>query len=128
MRPGSRRTALLASSRYAQEIVTRICVAGATGWTGRAVTKAILDDPTLELVAAVARQTAGQDLGEVLGIGVIGLPVVGSVDEALQSLFARHNTSSRPMRSRARSKRVAQRWPASRSTRSACRAIPSRPR
>jgi len=65
--------------------VTRICVAGATGWTGRAVTRAILDDPTLELVAAVARQTAGQDLGEVLGIGVIGLRVVGSVDEALQS-------------------------------------------
>jgi 4-hydroxy-tetrahydrodipicolinate reductase len=75
----------VASSRYAQQIVTRICVAGATGWTGRALSKAILDDPTLELVAAVARRTAGQDLGEVLGIGVIGLQVVGSVEEALQS-------------------------------------------
>ena len=34
----------------------RVCVAGATGWTGGAVAKAVLDDPELELVGAVARR------------------------------------------------------------------------
>ncbi len=62
----------------------RVCVAGATGWTGRAVARAILDDPDLALVGAVARHAAGQDLGEVLGIGTVGLTVSPSVEAALQ--------------------------------------------
>ena len=33
----------------------RVCVAGATGWTGGAVAKAVLDDPELNL-AALKRQ------------------------------------------------------------------------
>ena len=64
--------------------MTRVCVAGATGWTGRAVARAVLEDPALELVGAVARRAAGQDLGEVLGIGAAGLTIAASVDEALR--------------------------------------------
>lgn len=61
----------------------RICVAGITGWTGSAVAKAILEAPDLELVAAVSRGAAGKDAGEAAGLGAIGLPCVGSVQESL---------------------------------------------
>ena len=62
----------------------RVCVAGATGWTGSAVAKAVLDDPELELVGAVARQAAGQDLGATLDIGAVGLLISPTVDAALR--------------------------------------------
>jgi 4-hydroxy-tetrahydrodipicolinate reductase len=64
--------------------MTRVCVAGATGWTGRAIARAVLDEPGLELVGAVARRAAGQDLGEVLGRAPVGLAIVASVEEALR--------------------------------------------
>jgi 4-hydroxy-tetrahydrodipicolinate reductase len=35
--------------------VTRVCVAGVTGWTGRAVARAVRSAPDLELVAGVSR-------------------------------------------------------------------------
>ena len=64
--------------------MTRVCVAGATGWTGSAIAKAVLGDPALELAGAVARRAAGQDVGEALGIGRVGLVIAASVDEALR--------------------------------------------
>ena len=54
---------------------TRICIAGATGWTGRAIADGVLDAPDLELVASVSRSAAGSELG--------GAPVHGTVAEAL---------------------------------------------
>ena len=44
----------------------RICIAGATGWTGRALVSAIRASSSFELVGAVTRTSAGKDLGEVL--------------------------------------------------------------
>ena len=41
-----------------------VCIAGATGWTGRALVPAVVDAPDLELVSAVSRSAAGRDLGE----------------------------------------------------------------
>jgi len=41
--------------------VTRVCVAGITGWTGSAVAAAIDAADDLELVSGVARTAAGQD-------------------------------------------------------------------
>jgi 4-hydroxy-tetrahydrodipicolinate reductase len=60
-----------------------ICVAGATGWTGRAVAEAVLAAPDLSLVSAVSRSAAGQDLGRAWGGDANGVPVFGSVAEAL---------------------------------------------
>ena len=52
--------------------MTRVCIAGATGWTGRALVSGVLAAPDLELVCAVARSAAGRDLGEALeGIDVL---------------------------------------------------------
>jgi 4-hydroxy-tetrahydrodipicolinate reductase len=55
-----------------------ICMAGATGWTGRALVPAIVAAPDLELRAAVSRSAAG---GEIEGA-----PVFGSVAEALDGV------------------------------------------
>lgn len=65
--------------------MTRICVAGATGWTGRAVAAAALDAEDLTLVGAVARRAAGQDLGSALGRAPAGVSVSGSVEAALEA-------------------------------------------
>ncbi len=55
-----------------------VCIAGATGWTGRALVRAVLDAPDLALTSAVSRSAAGGDLD--------GVPVYGSVAEALDGV------------------------------------------
>jgi 4-hydroxy-tetrahydrodipicolinate reductase len=56
---------------------TRICIAGATGWTGGALVEGVLEAADLALVASVARSAAGTTLG--------GAPVYGAVAEALEA-------------------------------------------
>jgi len=59
-------------------------MAGATGWTGRAITDAILDSEDLTLAAAVARKAAGQDVALAIGRAEpCGVACVGSVEAAL---------------------------------------------
>jgi 4-hydroxy-tetrahydrodipicolinate reductase len=48
-------------------VTIRVCIAGATGWAGSELARAIASAADLRLVAAVARKHAGQKLGEVLG-------------------------------------------------------------
>lgn len=64
----------------------RVCIAGATGWTGRALVAAVAEAPDLSLVSAVSRSAAGRDLGEALGGDPLGVPVHGSVAEALEGV------------------------------------------
>jgi 4-hydroxy-tetrahydrodipicolinate reductase len=47
---------------------------------------AVLDAPDLELVSAVSRSAAGRHLGEVLGGLAPGVPVHGTVEEALDGV------------------------------------------
>ena len=54
----------------------RVCVGGATGWTGESVVAAILESDEFELTGAVARRTAGQSVGAV--------QITASVAEALR--------------------------------------------
>ena len=63
--------------------VTRVAVAGATGWTGRAVCDGVLDADDLALTGAVARQAVGHDLGELLGREPVGVHVAVSVEHAV---------------------------------------------
>ena len=60
-----------------------VCVAGATGWTGRALVPAVVAAPDLSLNSAVSRSAAGRDVGEALGGAALGVPVYGTVREAL---------------------------------------------
>jgi 4-hydroxy-tetrahydrodipicolinate reductase len=66
--------------------MTTVCIAGATGWTGRALVTAVLAADDLELRCTVARSAAGRDLGEALGGEPLGVPVRGGVDEALDGV------------------------------------------
>ena len=60
-----------------------MCIAGATGWTGRALVAAVVEAPDLSLASAVSRSAAGRDLGEALGGDPLGVLVHASVGEAL---------------------------------------------
>ncbi len=61
----------------------RIVVAGASGWVGRELVKAVAAAPDLELAGAVSRSAAGQDAGEAAGGARLGIMVAASLDEAL---------------------------------------------
>lgn len=63
--------------------LTRVSVAGATGWTGRPVAEAVGGAEDLELVSTVARSAAGMDLGSAWGGPANGVPVHGTVEEAI---------------------------------------------
>ena len=66
--------------------MTAICIVGATGWTGRAIVDGVLAADDLELRSAVARATAGEDLGVALGCEALGVPVHGDVAAALDGV------------------------------------------
>ncbi|MCI0703160.1 MAG: 4-hydroxy-tetrahydrodipicolinate reductase [Planctomycetia bacterium] len=61
----------------------RVCVAGASGWTGSAVARAILGSADFELSGAIARQSTGRDVGELLGVSGTGVTVSATLAEAL---------------------------------------------
>lgn len=61
----------------------KVCVAGATGWAGSELAKAIAVSEELELVAAISRQHAGKNLNEVLDIAGNKIPVFATIEEAL---------------------------------------------
>ncbi len=63
----------------------RVCLAGATGWAGSALSRGIFEAPDLELVAAVSRSHAGKTLGEVLDIQGLSTPVFETATAALKT-------------------------------------------
>jgi 4-hydroxy-tetrahydrodipicolinate reductase len=63
-----------------------VCIAGATGWAGRALVHGVLDAPDLTLRSAVSRSAAGQDLGEALRGETLNVPVYHTVGEALDGI------------------------------------------
>src|SRR5919197_1670884 len=65
---------------------TSVCIAGATGWTGRALVDGVLAASDLALASAVSRSAAGRDLGEALDGEPLGVAVHGSVGEALDGV------------------------------------------
>jgi 4-hydroxy-tetrahydrodipicolinate reductase len=63
-----------------------VCIAGATGWTGRALVRGVLDAADLSLRSAVSRSAAGQDLGEALGREPLQVRVYPTVVAALDGV------------------------------------------
>jgi 4-hydroxy-tetrahydrodipicolinate reductase len=61
----------------------KVCVAGATGWTGSVVSKQLLDSDEFELVGAIARSSAGRDLGETFGWGANGVMIHARLADVL---------------------------------------------
>ena len=64
-------------------MTVRIVIAGVTGWTGSALVKAVVTSADLELVAGVARASAGKDAGEANGLARAGATVFATLEEAL---------------------------------------------
>lgn len=65
--------------------MTRVVLAGATGWAGAALARGVARQSDLSLVAAVSRRAAGGTLGQALGEPDLATPVFATALEALQS-------------------------------------------
>jgi len=63
----------------------RVCVAGATGWAGSALSKGIFSSEDMELVSAISRNHAGKSLGDVIGVEGLTTPIFATAEEALQT-------------------------------------------
>jgi 4-hydroxy-tetrahydrodipicolinate reductase len=63
----------------------KVCLAGATGWAGSALAKAIYAADDMELVGGVSRKQAGRPLAESLNIPELSLTLSGSAAEALKA-------------------------------------------
>lgn len=63
----------------------KVCVAGATGWAGSALSQGIFNAADMELVAALSRSHAGKTLGQVIGVDGLATPVFGTVEDALKT-------------------------------------------
>lgn len=61
----------------------RVILAGATGWAGSALAKAIAEAHDISLVAAVSRKNAGKNLEIVVSDRQTSCPVFATADEAL---------------------------------------------
>ena len=60
-----------------------VCIAGATGWTGSVVARHMILSDEFEVVGALARQHADEDLGRAVGLPANGLTIVRTLDEVL---------------------------------------------
>ena len=63
----------------------RVCLAGATGWAGSELARGIAGCADLQLVAAIARRSAGRALGDVLGEPRLAAPVFANAAQALST-------------------------------------------
>ncbi|MGH8869648.1 MAG: 4-hydroxy-tetrahydrodipicolinate reductase [Actinomycetes bacterium] len=66
--------------------MTTVCIAGATGWVGRALVDAVRMTHDLVLASAVSRRAAARDLGDTVDRAPLGVPVFGTVAEALDDV------------------------------------------
>ncbi len=61
----------------------RVCLAGATGWAGSALSRSIAQSDDVDIVAAVSRTHSGRILGDVLGEPRLTCGIYGTAQEAL---------------------------------------------
>ena len=66
-------------------MIIRVCIAGATGWAGSSLAKAISKEKDLQLVGAVSRTHAGKNLGAVLNDSGLDVVVRASAAQAIES-------------------------------------------
>lgn len=60
-----------------------VCLAGATGWAGSELARALADVADISLVTAVSRTHAGRRLGDVIGVPHLAAGVFATAAEAL---------------------------------------------
>lgn len=60
----------------------KVCIAGATGWAGSALTKAVHEQTDMEVAGAVSRTRKGEKLSRVLGLEKTDVMITDSVTKA----------------------------------------------
>ncbi|MDI3280789.1 MAG: 4-hydroxy-tetrahydrodipicolinate reductase, partial [Bacillota bacterium] len=60
-----------------------VVVVGACGKMGREVVRAVQKEEDLRLAGAVDRNEVGREIGELLGLGPLGVPIRSSLEEWL---------------------------------------------
>lgn len=87
-------TAIYATSLEKEQVIwmihtpIKVAIAGASGRMGREVVKMVLEDPALELVAAVARSAGAVDAGSLVGKPDTGIIVKSELSNALSAANA----------------------------------------
>ena len=66
--------------------MVRIALAGATGWTGSVIARALHGNDDFKLVSALSRTHAGRDLGEVLEGATWNVPIFAKIEEILDDV------------------------------------------
>jgi 4-hydroxy-tetrahydrodipicolinate reductase len=61
----------------------RVVVAGASGWAGSAVARAVAGTDDMVLVGAISRRHDGEDVGRMLGLEPLGVSARATVEAAL---------------------------------------------
>ncbi|MCF6093356.1 4-hydroxy-tetrahydrodipicolinate reductase [Microaerobacter geothermalis] len=61
----------------------RVAVTGALGRMGQEVVKMVVRDPELTLAAAIDAKHVGEDIGEILGLGTLGVKIQDQLEIAL---------------------------------------------
>src|SRR5215468_5384348 len=64
----------------------RVCLAGATGWAGSELARAIARQADVSLVSAVSRKQGGRCLCDVLGDPMLDCPIYPTAIEALAAV------------------------------------------
>jgi 4-hydroxy-tetrahydrodipicolinate reductase len=64
-------------------VTINVCLAGATGWAGSELARAIANLPDVALVSGVSRTNAGRTLGDLVGEPRLTCPVYATAAEAL---------------------------------------------
>jgi 4-hydroxy-tetrahydrodipicolinate reductase len=62
-----------------------VCIAGATGWVGKPLSRAVWEAGDLSLVGAVSPSQKGKNLRDLTGNSLLNLKIGGSVAEALET-------------------------------------------
>jgi 4-hydroxy-tetrahydrodipicolinate reductase len=60
----------------------KVCIAGATGWAGSALTKAVYEQTDMQVVGAVSRTHKGENLSRVLGLEKTDVIITDTVTKA----------------------------------------------
>lgn len=63
----------------------RVCLAGITGWVGKALAPAVMESEDLRLVSAVSRKSAGRKLSDLLPVKGDDITISATASEALEN-------------------------------------------
>lgn len=64
----------------------KVFIAGGTGWAGSELSKAVFKRQDMQLTGVLSRSHKGKDLGEILNLGAINIPIFDDIDNALNEV------------------------------------------